>query len=74
MEFGPPAERPTYMGLARTALAPVLMFAPVLGGVIAQWASYEALFWVALPWPLVSLWLLRGLAEPRRVAVAVEQG
>jgi len=40
----PPEERPTYIGLSNTIIAIVSMIAPIIGGTIVQFVSYEALF------------------------------
>jgi MFS family permease len=58
MEFGPVAERPTYIGLARALTAPALLIAPVLGGWIAQTLSYPALFAVSIGFVVVGLGIL----------------
>jgi MFS family permease len=46
--FSTPAERPTYIGVANTALAPMAAFGPLLAGWLAEQASYNALFLVLL--------------------------
>ena len=70
MEFGAEAERPTYIGLARTSTAPLLAIAPLLGGLIAQNTSYQVLTLAALPFAALSLYLLqRRVQEPRRMAL-----
>ncbi len=48
LEFGPEAERPTYVGLTRTVTAPALLIAPAFGGWLAQSFGYPALFLTAL--------------------------
>jgi predicted MFS family arabinose efflux permease len=42
--FSTPAERPTYIGVANTTLAPVAALGPLLAGWLADLASYNALF------------------------------
>jgi MFS family permease len=42
--FSTPAERPTYIGVANTTLAPVAAFGPLLAGWLAELAGYNALF------------------------------
>src|SRR6478672_3589388 len=46
--FSTPADRPTYIGVANTALAPMAAFGPLLAGWVAEQASYNALFLVLL--------------------------
>ena len=66
MEFGPEAQRPTYIGLARTLSAPFLFAAPLLGGAVAQVWGYPWMFALALALTLVSLALLQlRVVEPR---------
>jgi predicted MFS family arabinose efflux permease len=42
--FSPPAERPTYIGVANTALAPVAALGPLLAGALAGATGYGAVF------------------------------
>jgi MFS family permease len=43
MSFSSPAERPAYIGVGNTALAPVAVAGPLLAGWLAEAAGYEAL-------------------------------
>ncbi len=65
-DFCKPQEVPTYVGLTATLVAIPSFVAPLLGGVIASAASYEAVFIVSVLFSLVSLavlvWAVR---EPR---------
>ncbi|MBI3960690.1 MAG: MFS transporter [Chloroflexi bacterium] len=47
LEFCAPEDRPTYIGLTNTLLAPVLILAPILGGWLATIFGFAALFVVA---------------------------
>jgi MFS family permease len=65
LEFCSPEDRPTYIGLTNTLLAPG-MLAPIVGGWLATWAGYRAMFTVAaivsvLGGVLLALWV----REPR---------
>jgi hypothetical protein len=53
--FSTPAERPTYIGVANTALAPMAAFGPLLAGFLAERAGYSALFLALLAIGLVGL-------------------
>lgn len=67
MEFGPDAERPTYIGLARTVTGPALFVAPLLGGAILEWGSFPNLFAISLAFAAGGLALLwTRVVEPRR--------
>jgi MFS family permease len=48
LEFCAPADRPTYIGLTNTLLAPTLTLAPLIGGWLAVSAGYRGLFLTAL--------------------------
>lgn len=43
-QFSTPDQRPTYIGVANTMLAPVSMFGPLLAGLLAEFLGYNALF------------------------------
>jgi MFS family permease len=73
MEFGPEAERPTYIGLARAITAPALLLAPILGGWIAQSISYPALFIFSLSFAIIGVVILRFFVEdPRYLQKKIE--
>ena len=67
LEFAPADQRPTYVGLASVAGAPLAFAGPLLGGAIADRAGYApafALFWAA---GLAAAWLLVArVREPRQ--------
>jgi MFS family permease len=44
MDYGTEAERPTYIGMANTLIAPANILAPFLGGWLAQIGGYPAAF------------------------------
>jgi MFS family permease len=67
LEFCGPEDRPTYIGLTNTLLAPVLTLAPLLGGWLAMTTGYIGLFTTALGFAimgglLMTLWV----SEPRQ--------
>ncbi|MHB0874894.1 MAG: MFS transporter [Anaerolineae bacterium] len=47
MEFAPVADRPTYVGLSMTLSAPVAFVSPLIGGLLADFVSYRAVFLLA---------------------------
>jgi MFS family permease len=66
LEFCRPEDRPTYIGLTNTLLAPFIALGPVLGGWLATWVGYRGMFGVALGvagvgGTLLALWV----REPR---------
>jgi MFS family permease len=67
LEFCEPEDRPTYIGLTNTLLAPGTALSPLLGGWLATWAGYRGMFVAALliasmGGALLALWV----REPRR--------
>ncbi len=67
LEFAPAEERPTYIGLTNTLLAPMLALAPLMGGWLATQVGYSGLFIAALccitiGGTLMAFWV----REPRR--------
>ena len=66
LEWAPGSDRPLYIGFANT-LTGITLVMPLIGGWILQaTGSWEALFAAAMAGPVVALFLLRGLPEPRR--------
>jgi len=53
--FSTPSERPTYIGVANTLLAPVAALGPLLAGWLAELAGYDALFVALLAIGLIGL-------------------
>lgn len=75
LEFCTPEDRPTYIGLTNTLLAPAKTLAPIIGGGLATWFGYRGMFLVALAVSLLgSLMLTAWVREPRhtRPAAVVE--
>jgi MFS family permease len=71
LEFSPtPEGRPTYLGLATTAMAPVAFAAPLAGGLLADAAGFRVMFLVALSFTLAGLTIMAALVrDPRHVAL-----
>ena len=66
LEFSAPEDRPTYIGLTNTLLAPILIGAPILGGWLAGALGYAALFSAALAVGAIALLLMVfWVREPR---------
>ncbi len=64
--FSPPAIRPTYIGVANTALAPVAALGPLLVGGLATFTSYQFIFVIlALVGMAGTVMLHRRVADPR---------
>lgn len=73
LEFCAEEDRPTYIGLTNTLLAPVLILAPILGGWLATVLGYPALFVIAaVIGGAGSLLLALWVREPRRVVKAID--
>jgi MFS family permease len=65
IDMAPPAERPTFIGLLNTLVAP-FAFLGAVGGVMASVLGYPAVFTVSAAFALVGILLARRLPEPRR--------
>jgi MFS family permease len=67
-EIAPPAETGRFIGMTNTLIGPVMILAPLLGGVIVDLFSYQTLFWVCLVVAGAGiLFVLLKVDEPRRV-------
>lgn len=70
VEFCAPEDRPTYIGLTNTLLAPVKTLAPIFGGWLAATMGYPVMFVIALSVSIAGALLLAGwLKEPRKVLI-----
>lgn len=70
LEFCAPEDRPTYIGLTNTLLAPVLILAPILGGWLAEVSGYRTMFITALSIATLGTVLLgTWVREPRQTAI-----
>jgi MFS family permease len=69
LDFAPRAEeRPTYVGIGNTALAPVFFATPLVAGVVADAVGLRIVFALALVGALLTIALLLRVREPRAVA------
>ena len=68
LEFAPaPEERPTYVGLGSTFVAPLAFGAPLTAGFIADARGFETVFVIAVTCGMIGLALMLGyVREPRR--------
>jgi MFS family permease len=66
LEFSSEADRPAYIGLANTLVAPSTMLAPIIGGWLADQAGYQATFlFSAVAGVLTLLVLFLAVSDPR---------
>jgi MFS family permease len=69
VEFGTETERPVYIGLSNTLVAPVTILAPILGGWIADTMGFKTTFAISVFVGLFTagvLWLF--VKDPRHIA------
>ncbi|RPH58055.1 MAG: MFS transporter [Chloroflexi bacterium] len=75
VQYGTEAERPVYIGLSNTLIAPATIFAPILGGWIADAAGYTTMFALSALGGLFTTALLLFLVrDPRKQVVPVFVG
>jgi len=68
LDIAPSRDRPTYLSVTGTLIFPVSLF-PLIGGLIAQYMSYEILFLVTAIFILLGFILSFGLKEPRGMKI-----
>lgn len=68
MRFGKEGERPAYIGLANTLIAPVSILTPILGGSLADFAGYPAAFLASALFGFLGIlvfhWRVKDLQHP----------
>jgi MFS family permease len=78
LEFCRAEDRPTYIGMTNTLLAPFVALGPIIGGLLATWFGYRPMFLVAIlaaavGGSLMLLWVREPRAEAAP-ALGVQQG
>lgn len=68
MSLGPEEERPVYLGLARTLPGVFVLFAPLLGGFLAERIGYESMFLIATAFAILGVIFLVQVHNPRHTA------
>jgi len=66
IEFGGEAERPIYIGMSNTLVAPATILAPILGGWLADSVSYNFMFLVTALASVLTLVVLFFFKEPNK--------
>jgi MFS family permease len=68
VEFGTQAERPFYIGLTNTLIAPATLLAPIVGGWLVDGINFHAMFVIAAFVGLASVIIFQTMvADPRHV-------
>ncbi|MCR1897733.1 MFS transporter [Irregularibacter muris] len=68
IEFCSEDERPTYLGLTNTLIAPLMSLTPLLGGIILDYFSYRSLMAVSIVLMMIGLYILVfHVKDPRRI-------
>lgn len=68
MEFGEESQRPTYVGMANTLVAPAAIIAPLIGGMLADTFQYTVTFVTSAAFALLSSVLLVLLVDDKKRA------
>lgn len=67
LEFSPESQRPAYIGLSNTLIAPSTFLAPILAGLLIDNINYQAAFLVsAIAGIITLLVLVMGVRDPRK--------
>jgi MFS family permease len=74
LEFGPPEDRPTYIGLAGTVMSPLAFGAPLVGGLLADRVGYSVVFALALVLASTAVIGLRTLVRDPRHYSSLSSG
>lgn len=74
LTFGSEQERPTYVGMANTLIAPASVLAPLLGGWLADFAGYEYTFLTSAAAGIgVAFFLLMFVREPGKAEQSYQE-
>lgn len=71
LEFGNETEKPTYVGMSNTLIAPATIFAPIIGGLLADWLGYETTFLISAICAAVTFVIVAMLVKDQRGAQAL---
>ena len=63
MELGPESDRAIYMGLTRTLPGFIVLFAPLVGGMVVERFGYRVMFFTALIFAVAAFILLLGVKD-----------
>ena len=74
VQFCSVADRPFYIGMANSLIAPVTVFAPIIGGWLVDVASFELSFGVFALAGLLSVLVFVGpMQDPQQAAITVAE-
>ncbi len=63
LEYGSEEDRPTYVGLSNTMVAPATIIAPLIGGLLADASGYRVTFLVSAFLSILTAWLIHKLVK-----------
>jgi MFS family permease len=66
VEFGSERERPLYIGLSNTIVGPVTIFAPLIGGLLADTVGFNATFMISIISGLLMILAVQRVAPHRK--------
>jgi MFS family permease len=74
LQFGNDEDRPTYVGMANTLIAPVTIIAPLIGGWLANVSGYQAAFLSSALVSIVSILILHFFVkDPKQLKIKQAQ-
>jgi MFS family permease len=62
-EYASPRRRPTYIGISSTTFGIAGMVAPFIGGLIAQFFEYDALFMISIALSIIAIFIYWSFVE-----------
>ncbi len=70
LEFGNETEKPVYVGMSNTLIAPATILAPILGGMLADLFSYKNTFMISAIFGVITLVIiLLFVSDPHKKAI-----
>jgi MFS family permease len=73
LEFGSEEEKPLYVGMSNTLIAPATILAPLVGGLLADMFSYTVTFYVSAVFGVFTIFLLTIFVSDPKIKLVKKQ-
>jgi MFS family permease len=67
LEFGNENEKPVYVGMSNTLIAPATILAPILGGLLADLMGYETTFIISAIFAVITFLIVAIIVKDKKV-------